>query len=316
MKQKYKEILLFGVLIFIIIWFIMVIYAIWGHFSTGDASANGDLPEEVSKEFDQHLMVTFLDVGQGDATFVEFPDGKQLLIDCAIDARVLEALGRAMPFYDRSIDYLLLTHPDKDHYGGCSDVLDRFEVGTVITNSIDSGVGSYEAFEEFVALEGVEVKVVTTTEIMVIDDVVINFLYPDQPISEESMIPGTKNKSKNNSSIVLKLSYGENDILLTGDAEEELERYLVERYGGSLNVEILKAGHHGSDSSSKDFFLEQVQPIHTITSSGKDNKYGHPHEEVIERLEKVGSSIWRTDTDGDIIVRVSRNDIYVYTQKN
>ncbi len=259
--------------------------------------------ENKTKDF---IEVTFLDIGQGDATFVEWPDGTQMLIDCAVDARVLEALGRNMDFYDKTIDYLLVTHPDLDHYGGCTDVLKRFEV----KNYIHTGFGkeenkSWQYFLQTVAEENLVKHQIVEPQIWQFASSSIEFLYPDHNLERDSSIPGSeKPANANNASIAFFLSLGENKILFTGDAEDILEEYLIAKYGEKLDVEVLKAGHHGSASSSIEPFVQLTSPEHFVVSAGLDNRFGHPSRRVLKRVERVNSTVWRTDTMGDIKLKL------------
>ncbi len=246
------------------------------------------------------LKITFLDIGQGDATFIEFPSGEQMLIDCAIDAVVVEALGRTMDFYDRTIDYLVVTHPDLDHYGGCADVLYRFNIKHIIYNGFqkpNSGVwnGFMDAVEKEID-QGAEYIIADNVFDLKVDDVYISYLFPDRPVDVED--------TNNNTSIVMRISYGEQDVLLTADAEKELEQYLVDVYDNELDVEILKVGHHGSLTSSILEFLGVTSPKDAIISSGEENNFGHPSARIIKRIERKGVNIWRTDQQGDIIAEI------------
>jgi len=252
------------------------------------------------------LQINFLDIGQGDATFITFPDGQQMLIDCAIDARILEALGRAMPFYDRTIDYLVVTHPDQDHYGGCIDVIDRYDIGTIVYNGFEKeDTVFYHAFMDAVASSGAEYHVLTEPEMWDIGNTTVSYLYPHTDLSQYPNIPESeKDTGSNNSSIVMLLDHGDTEILLTGDGETELEEFLLREYGMELDVDILKAGHHGSSSSSIEPFVAVTTPAHVVFSAGRDNSYGHPSARVLKRFERIGSTIWRTDTMGDIVVTV------------
>jgi len=263
---------------------------------------------------EKSLNLAFLDIGQGDATFVTFPDGQQMLIDCAINARILEALGRVMPYYDRSLDYLVITHPDMDHYGGCVDVLNRFDVKNIVYTGFEKETSYFGEFMEAVVEENTsfhQIEAFTTWDIA---STTITFLYPDHPVHLDSTIPGTgKQANSNNTSMVMKLSYGNMDVLLPGDAEKELEAYLVQTYPEFLDVEVLKAAHHGSSGSSQPDFLQKVTPDHTIFSAGINNSYGHPSKRVIKRIERLNSETWRTDTQGDILMSLFQDKVYVET---
>lgn len=256
------------------------------------------------------LEVVFLDVGQGDATYFEFKNGEQMLVDCSKDRRVLQGLGEVMWFYDRSLDYLVITHPDLDHYGGCIDVLKRFEVENIIYSGIRKEKSKFwHAFwsqyqkedANYITIEGPrKLKIASST---------INFLYPDHNLRENKSVPEKEFESTNNTSIVFTLKFGGNKILMTGDAEKKLERYLSDKYGDKLNSKIYKMGHHGSDSSSNEFFIKRVKPEISVASAGKDNSFGHPSYRVVSRLKRLGSKIWRTDQDGNILLRIFKDKV-------
>jgi len=273
------------------------------------------VPESELEHVEQ-MEIVFLDIGQGDATFVTFPDGSQMLIDCAIDARIMESLGKHMDFFDKRIDYLVVTHPDLDHYGGCIDVMKRFDIGTIVYNGFEKPYD--DMWQEFMMsveeekISGAEYLQIVRQDIWDIAGVRVEFLYPDHSVLENTHIPGTEKKtSSNNTSIIMKLSHGDQDVLLMGDAEEELEEYLLQAYGGQLDVEVLKAGHHGSGTSSIEEFLAVTTPDIVTMSSGRDNRFGHPSARVLKRFEREGSHIYRTDQIGDISIVVREDNVEV-----
>jgi len=257
-------------------------------------------------EVGERLQITFLDIGQGDATFIEFPDGQQMLVDCAIDGRIIEALGRVMEFYDHDLDYLLITHPDLDHYGGCTEVLHRFDVKNIIYNGwekdyVDFWVEFWQAIQDekskYIEIDQEDSWEIASTS--------LHFLYPDHAIRKNPNIPGhDKETGANNASIVFELNYAGVEIMLTGDAEAELEEYLLATYGEQLDTDILKASHHGSGGASHQEFVDIASPLHTTISCGRDNNYGHPSRRVLKRLERASSTVWRTDWQGDIVVEI------------
>ncbi|MFB6226587.1 MAG: ComEC/Rec2 family competence protein [Candidatus Paceibacteria bacterium] len=258
----------------------------------------------------ERLEVVFLDVGQGDATFFEFSNGEQMLVDCSKDRRVLHGLGKVMWFYDRSLDYLVITHPDLDHYGGCIDVLKRFEVENIIYNGIKKEKSKFwHSFWSQYQRERTNYITIDEPEKLTIASSTIHFLYPDHNLSQDKSIPKEEFESTNNTSIAFTVEYGDNKILLTGDAEKKLERYLADKYGVKLESNIYKMGHHGSDSSSNEFFVKRVKPDISVASAGKDNNFGHPSYRVISRLKRLGSKIWRTDQDGSVMLRVFEDKV-------
>ncbi|PIR03135.1 MAG: hypothetical protein COV60_01930, partial [Candidatus Magasanikbacteria bacterium CG11_big_fil_rev_8_21_14_0_20_43_7] len=216
-------------------------------------------------------------------------------------------------------EYLVVTHPDLDHYGGCIDVLKRFDVSTIIYNGMekpydDLWVAFNSAIEEH-QQEGKQYTLAEEQFVWTIASTTVNFLYPDHSIVDDPGVPGVKKEANaNDTSIIIKLSYGDQDVLLTGDAEEDLERYLVATYGDQLDVEILKAGHHGSQSSSIPEFISSTSPVLAIASAGKDNKFGHPARRVVRRFERAGVEFWQTDIHGDIVVTLTSSSFQIVPQ--
>lgn len=244
----------------------------------------------------QELKVVFFDVGQGDAIFIEAPNGRQLLIDGGVSSNVLlRELGRVMSFWDRSLDVVLATHPDRDHIGGLPDVLRRFAVDSVIESGAKSDTDLDELLLQLTGVEGAKHLIARRGQRLWLDEtagVYVDILYPDQDVSE---FPDT-----NDASIVARLVYGETEFLFTGDAPKEVEEYLVWLDSTEVKADVLKVGHHGSKTSTSDFFLGWVDPEFAVISAGRDNSYGHPHQEVLETLEKFEIDILSTAEEGRI----------------
>ncbi len=240
------------------------------------------------------LQVAFLDIGQGDAIWVQAPNGRELLIDAGPDQSVLEMLGKEKSFFDNTIDMILATHSDKDHIGGFPYVFDRYKIPLVIESEISSPTITDKTFTERITAESSDRLLVRTGERIILDPkygVVIDVLFPDQ---------NTTGWETNEASVVVKVTYGTTSFLLTGDSPSEVEQFLVKTYGEQLQSDVLKLGHHGSKTSSSAEFLETVQPSIAIVSAGLGNKYGHPHEEVIERAEDAHAQILETSQLGTI----------------
>lgn len=239
------------------------------------------------------LRVTFLDVGQGDAVFIESPSGNQMLYDAGPPSgAVLRELAHVMPFWDRSIDVAVFSHPDMDHIGGFVDVLDRYKVDLQLEPGSHSENGVYDADERAVQKEGAAHFI--AHQGMTIDlggGVKADVLYPDHDMSSAET---------NSSSIVLRIRYGTTAFLLSGDLPQEEENYVVSLYGDGLHANVLKAGHHGSRTSSSPLWLTAVHPDTFVISAGKDNHYGHPHKEVLELLDTMHIPKLITFEEGDI----------------
>jgi len=239
------------------------------------------------------LTVSFLDVGQGDAIHIVTPDGYEVLIDGGATSAVLRELANGRSFFDREIDLVIATHPDADHVGGLVDVLERYQVANVLTTNVNHDTPAAGAFEEAVLAESGAVIVFAEAgqEILLGASTTMTILSPRGD---------TSNWQSNNASIIAKLSYGEIDFMLTGDAPSGIEDYLVSVYGEFLESEVLKLGHHGSKTSTSELFLRAVSPEVTVVSAGKDNRYGHPSSAVVERVSEYGAGIVSTAEGGTI----------------
>ncbi len=252
------------------------------------------------------LTIAFLDIGQGDSIYIETPRGVQALIDGGSDAHVLSALGGVMPWYDRSLDLVLATHPDKDHAGGLSSVIDRYDVSYVAWNGAQHDTRAYQNFLDAAKEEegrGARRILARRGQRFVLEeDVFLDILFPNRdPNGWET----------NDGSIITMLTFGEKRFLLTGDAPEGVEKYLVGVDGETLRADVLKLGHHGSKTSSAPEFLSAVLPEYAIVSAGKNNSYGHPHEEALSAAKNVGSVILSTISEGTIIFTTDGDSIHV-----
>lgn len=237
------------------------------------------------------LKVVFFDVGQGDAIFIETPRKTQILIDGGPANKVVEKLGRELPFSDRSIDLIIATHPDKDHISGLVEVLKSYQVSFVGTTGVRGSSAEFSEFETEAKNNGSNELILKKGQRISIGRLSIDVLAPLEDFE------GREVKDANASSLVLKAIYGSNTFLLTGDAPQSVEKKLVQE---DISAQVLKVGHHGSASSSSDIFLKKTGPQIAVIQVGKDNSYGHPAEEVLGRLEKYGIMVLRTDLEGDI----------------
>lgn len=242
---------------------------------------------------DGRLHVAFLDVGQGDAIFIQTPAGRQVLIDGGrYPSVVLDELGRQMPFWDRSIDIVMATHPDDDHIAGLVSVLERYRVSRLITSGPNSDDDpTFEALLRAADVKDTPVVAAQTGETFVLDDGVrLDILRVGPMVGDDST---------NETSIVTLLTYDQLSVLLMGDAGSAAEAELI-RNGRATNAIVLKAGHHGSNGSSSEAFIRAVRPQIVVISAGLDNSYGHPHPAVLERATAAGATILRTDLMGTL----------------
>jgi len=238
------------------------------------------------------LHVWFLDVGQGDAIFIEAPNGNQVLIDGGPSNKVLQELGRIMPFYDHSIDMLVLSHFHADHMRGLIEVLKNYQVGMVLENKIPCGTAECLEWEKSKQKAGDVIEAEAGQVADLGGGVKLRIIYVRLADA------GANVKKAHNYVIVAKLEYGNEAVLFTGDAEKNIEQVLAKNPGSE--AQFLKVGHHGSKTSTTEGFLWAVRPILAFMELGKDNRYGFPHPEVIRRLEDFGVKYYRTDMDGTI----------------
>ncbi len=238
------------------------------------------------------MMVSFLDVGQGDSAFIEFPSGKTALIDAgdttASDVVVDYINNRG---HDR-IDFLIATHPHADHIGGMSDVVKEFSIGEIYMPKVSHTSKTFERLMLSIQKKGLGIHSAKAgVYIEVEPGIFMDFVAPCRGEYEEL----------NDFSAVIRLTYGEKAILFTGDAESLSEQEIVSS-GAELKADILKVGHHGSVTSSSDCFLKAVAPEWAVISVGRDNDYGHPHKEILTKLTKQNITIYRTDLHGTVTV--------------
>lgn len=255
------------------------------------------VPVEPGKE----MKVHFLNVGQGDSILIQSPSGRNVLVDGGTKDAGKDVVAYLRTQGVEKLDYVVATHPDADHIGGLLSVLNSIS----IKNFIDSGkVHTSQTYEKMLQL---------------ILDKNISFIVPaigdTIPLDDELDITvihvGDESDDNNDASIVLKIAYGDVSFLLMGDADIGVEKEILGR--ANVEVNVLKAGHHGSDTSSSEDFIQAVKPEVTILSYGKDNSYGHPHAEVKSRLEQISSQIYATAVVGNIVVETDGVDYNVLT---
>ncbi|MGE5392931.1 MAG: ComEC/Rec2 family competence protein [Candidatus Saccharibacteria bacterium] len=255
-----------------------------------------------AREFkpDYLLHVSFYDVGQGDAALVRTFEGNQILIDGGPSDAILSRLGSDLPFYDRSIEAVILTHPHADHLSGLVDVLRRYRVRRILMPEFKDADSA--AFREFLGTaqeKRVPIVFLKTGERVYLDDAtVFDVLSPQGSVlgavTDQSSGEG---KGVNDGSLVGRLSFGQTRFLFEADAGANVESSLAGRY--DLQADVLKVAHHGSAYASSSGFLAQVRPRYAVIEVGKNN-YGHPADEVLDNLKKAGVTVLRTDQDGTV----------------
>lgn len=245
-----------------------------------------------------HGVLTFalLDIGQGDALYIESPTGQQVLVDSGPDSSVLGQLPHVMPLFDRSIDVAIETHPDADHIGGFTDVLSRYTVGAFIEPGIYKDNQTNDALEKAIGDEHVPRYIARRgMRIDIGGGAYLQVLSPDRDVTH--MNPNVDNDG----GIVMRLVYGSTTALLTADVDSDIEDRLLAEDGTSLKSDILKVPHHGSRTSSESAFIAAVSPQVAAISVGAHNKYGHPNLETLARYAANNIPVVRTDQSGTIV---------------
>ncbi|RLC37157.1 MBL fold metallo-hydrolase [Candidatus Falkowbacteria bacterium] len=253
------------------------------------------------------LEVDFFDIGQGDSILIKTPMGQNVLIDGGPDNTVIERLSEVLPWWDRTIDLMILTHPHDDHVFGLIDVIKRYNVKKIIYTGVVHSAPAYIAWLELIRDNQIPLVIIDRPQIIELgDSCKLDIMYP-----LESLL-GKETANLNNSSLVMKLIFKDTSFLLTGDAEMEVENLLAETLDSAcLRADVLKVGHHGSDTSSSEEFLQAIKPEVAVIQVGKENSFGHPSRRVIKRLERIGAKIYRNDLDGTVKIISDGEEIEV-----
>ncbi len=287
----------------------LIIVGIAGILGTNEDIVNtvSDMGEQTNSQNEQQiefvaqedLLIDFIDVGQADSILVRNQD-KVMLIDAGTNEAGETVVNYLKNLEITKIDYLIGTHPHEDHIGGLDDVINNFDIGQIYMPKIETTTKTFED-----VLEAIENKNLTVTSPNKGDKIELG-----QAVGEFMTEPILDEDNLNVSSLVLRLEFGNTSYLFMGDAEEENEETIH-----WPKTDVLKVGHHGSSTSSSESFLEQVQPQYAVIMAGKDNSYGLPTQETIDKLTNMGSEIYRTDEDGTIQMTSDGNAIEIKTNE-
>lgn len=254
------------------------------------------------------LVMHFIDVGQGDCTFIA-ANGRTMLVDCGESSESDKVEGYLRRLGVNRLDHIIATHPHSDHMGGMHTIIDSFDVGEVIVPHIpDDQIPTTHFYEQFLdscAAAKVQISEATVGTVFQLGDAHIEFIAPD----------GSHYDDLNNYSLSFVLTHGENTFLLTGDAEAESEAAML-KSGRLDKVSLYKAGHHGSAYSSTNELLEAIRPDIAVISCGSENSYGHPADSTVKRLRKYTKQIFRTDLSGSIIIESDGKKLAVTTERS
>lgn len=294
------------VLIFILILVLYCVYEI--KFSDTDVNTNEtqtDTTEQLEEDSTQsnveitakgELVLTMIDVGQADCFLLE-QEGKTALVDCGTRSTGKDAVEYLKSIGITKIDYVFSTHPHDDHMGGMYDIITNFEIGKIIIPEVEDGVVTanwYIKLMEEIYTNNYIVEDPEKGDIYYLGDAIIEVI--------EQMEDARDNI--NNYSTVLKVSFGEMDIIMTGDAEKEVEEIILDS-GVNIDAEIFKLGHHGSDTSNSEEFLDTISPEYALISAKVGNKYEHPIKSTMEKLEERDIEVYRTDENGTVILTIT-----------
>lgn len=253
-----------------------------------------------NQNLEGELVVHMIDVGQADC-FLLIQDGETALVDCGTRSTGKDAVEYMKELGITTLDYVIGTHPHDDHMGGMYDIITNFEVGTIIIPDSSNGeitANWYLKLMDELKTGGYNVEYPEQGDIYKLEDATM------QVLAAETDVGG----NTNNYSIVMKVSFGQMDMIMTGDAETEIEELILES-GADIDAEILKLGHHGSDTSSSQEFLDAITPDYGLISSKVGNKYEHPIKSTMDKLQKMNVEVYRTDECGSVIMTITTDDV-------
>lgn len=264
---------------------------------TDETSNDSEEVTPINTDLSKNLKAHFIDVGQADSIFIELPNGQTLLIDAGESKNGSQVVSYIKSLGYNQLDYVVATHPHADHIGGMTTVINSMKIGKFYMPDKEHTTKTFESMIDALSLNNVDVyRAKSGTEVINIDGLYAKFLSPVSSYGSDL----------NNWSAVIKVVYKNNSFLFMGDAENKVEGQLSD-----VNVDVLKVGHHGSDTSSGLSFLKKVTPGHAIISVGSGNSYGHPTQSALSNLESVGSKVYRTDLLGTIIATSDGSNISV-----
>lgn len=253
----------------------------------------------IFREIYSHLpnrknMMVFFQISRGDAFYLRTSHGKEIIWDGGDDKSFLKKLSKYRPFWDRHLDYWIITHTDSDHYYGGLEVLKQFEIENIILTGVAKDDEKYKEIFSLAKEKNINIIIANSSTDFMVDGVFIDTLFPVE------YIYGSSTKNGNNYSLVQRISTEKKSILLTGDIEKETEKKLLE-LGIDLSSDILKVAHHGSKSSSSQNFVLSVNPEQAIMTTGTENKFGHPHKQVLDIYKELDIPVVNS-RNGDIVI--------------
>ncbi len=277
---------------------VVLVLVCLGIFSFGISDYNTKNNSEAHTE---KIISHYIDVGQGDSEFIEFPDGKTMLIDAGTNKYGETVVDYVKNLGYSKIDYLVGTHPHADHIGGMADVVNAFEIGNIYMPKVGTNTKTFENLLDTIQSKDMIINTAKAG---------MNIVSSDENDYSADILAPIKDEydDLNNYSVVIKITYGDSKFLYMGDAEKEIEDELIDS-GADVKADVIKVGHHGSNTSSSSDFVKSVGADYAVFSVGKDNDYGHPHSQTVKRWKNIGAEIYRTDEQGTIIISSNGSDI-------
>lgn len=298
MRRKKKQISLLMAL------FLVIFGSIFYFLEPSQANPNTPTPTPEIVQANQEiqdgekLQIWFLDVGQADSILIQNGDAN-MLIDAGNNEDGKKLVSYFQSLGIESFQYVIGTHAHEDHIGGMDDIIDNFNIDTFYMPDAITTTATFESVLDSLEAKNIAFQTPSIDSIFKLGNATIDVLYV-----------GTDDSDLNNTSIVLKLTYGNTSILFMGDAEKEVETIIEKK---DISADVLKVGHHGSNTSSSKTFLEKVNPSYAIISVGTGNSYGHPSNTTIKNLENQNIQIYRTDENGTIIMTSDGTNITFQT---
>lgn len=278
------------------------------------------------------MRLVFCNVGQGDGIYIDLPDGSDVLIDGGPDKKMLECLGRNMPFWDRKIEMIFLTHPEADHLNGLVEVLGRYDVEYFVSSPIGNNTKGYQSLVKTIEEKKVQIKNAYAGEIIKFKtdegkEAQFRILWPSREFLKENISQyaysqeslgnilgvSTNYDNLNDFSTVLELKFGDFEALLGGDADQEIQDDIL-RVATLKPVEVFKIPHHGSKYGIFDEYLEKANPDFAVVSVGK-NPWGHPTKEILQKFKSKQIPVYRTDQQGEIKFTTDGKQIEITSDK-
>lgn len=250
------------------------------------------------------ITVRFLDVGQGDAILINLPKDEQVLIDGGPDDAVLSQISKYMPPFDRKIEHVVLTHPHADHLAGLVKVIERYDVGEVLETGADYSSATYKRWQDDIKSKNIPDREIRQSDEFQWGPIKFEVLWPTKSSASTS-----GESAINNTSVVGRLVYGQSEVMLTGDAEKEVQENLCKIDKFKLVSDVIKIAHHGSNNGADECFLQAVEAKTAVISVGRGNKFGHPHADAINLISKYVYNILRTDEKGTVSCEMSETTI-------